>query len=105
MTRLHVDDAALAVVAALDWPAVAAGEVFNVGEAATYSVRARMEVIMSEAGRATELVRVPDDALPPDLRATRAHSQHLLTRSTDTDADFSLDDQALAGASAALGLS
>jgi nucleoside-diphosphate-sugar epimerase len=80
-TRLHVDDAALAAVASLDRPSLAAGEVFNIGEAATYSARAWMELIMSEVGADAELVRVPDDALPADLRLTRAHSQHLVASS------------------------
>jgi nucleoside-diphosphate-sugar epimerase len=125
-TRLHVDDAALAVIAALDRPTVAAGEVFNIGEAATYSTRAWIELIMAEVGAGAELVSVPDDALPADLRLTRAHSQHLVASSSkamtllnwypqdpatsvarsvrwhldhppaDTDTDFSADDPALA---------
>lgn len=125
MTRLHVDDTALAVLSALDRPWVAAGEVFNVGEAATYSVRAWIELIISEAGGSAALVQVPDDALPPDLRLTRAHSQHLLASNrkavelldwqpedpaasiarsvrwhlahppTEAVADFTADDQAL----------
>lgn len=81
-TRLHVDDAALAVIAALDRPLVAAGEVFNIGEAATYSTRAWIELIMAEVGAAAELVGVPDGALPADLRLTRAHAQHLVASSS-----------------------
>jgi nucleoside-diphosphate-sugar epimerase len=124
-TRLHVDDAARAVLAALDHPAVAAGEVFNVGEAATYSVRGWMRAILSAAGHAADLVRVPDEDLPTDLRLTQAHPQHLLVSSrkamdllewrpdnptttvgrsvrwhldhppADTSAEFSADDKAL----------
>jgi nucleoside-diphosphate-sugar epimerase len=80
-TRLHVDDAAAAIVAALDRPAASAGEIFNVGEPATVSVRAWLELIMAEAGTAAELVTVPDRALPADLRLTRTHSQHFLADS------------------------
>jgi nucleoside-diphosphate-sugar epimerase len=80
-TRLHVDDAARAVLAALDRPTVAAGEVFNVGEAATYSMRGWMRAILAAAGHAADLVRVPDEDLPADLRLTGAHPQHLLVNS------------------------
>jgi nucleoside-diphosphate-sugar epimerase len=81
ITRLHVDDAAQAVLATLERPTTAAGEVFNVGEAATYSVRGWIRVILSAAGHAAELVRVADEDLPADLRLTRAHPQHLLVSS------------------------
>lgn len=81
LTRLHVDDAAALVVAALDQPQVAGGEVFNAGESVHYSVRAWMRVILAAAGHNAELVRVPDGELPHDLRLTRTHAQHLLTSS------------------------
>jgi nucleoside-diphosphate-sugar epimerase len=85
LTRLHVDDAAAAVLAALDRPEAAAGQVFNVGEAASYPVRGWMRLILDAAGEAgaepVELVRVPDDALPADLQITRGHPQHVLVGS------------------------
>jgi nucleoside-diphosphate-sugar epimerase len=65
----------------LDQPAIASGEVFNVGEAATYTVRAWIRLILAAAGCGAELVRVPDDTLPADLRLTRGLSQHLLVSS------------------------
>jgi nucleoside-diphosphate-sugar epimerase len=77
MTRLHVDDAAGAVLAALDRPAEAAGQVFNIGENTWYSTRAWMRQILAAAGHRADLVRVPDSALPADLRLTRALPQHL----------------------------
>jgi len=80
-TRLHVDDAAGAVVAALDRPAAAAGEVFNIGEPASFSMRAWMRVILTAAGHDAELVRVPDGDLPADLRLTRATTQHVVVSS------------------------
>lgn len=85
-TRLHVDDAASAIVAALDRPSASAGEVFNVGEAGAVSVRAWLELIMAGAGTEAELVPVPDSALPADLRLTRTHSQHLLADSRKASA-------------------
>ncbi|HEX5993712.1 MAG TPA: NAD-dependent epimerase/dehydratase family protein [Jiangellales bacterium] len=80
-TRLHVDDAARAVLAALDRPDAAAGEVFNVGETTTYSVRAWIRLILAAAGHAAELVPVPEESLPADLGLTRAHPQHILMSS------------------------
>ena len=37
-TRVHVDDVASAILAAIDRPDVAAGQVFNIGEAGSYSM-------------------------------------------------------------------
>jgi nucleoside-diphosphate-sugar epimerase len=81
MPRLHVDDAVAGVLAALERPSIAVGEVFNLTETATYSINGWMRLIMAAAGHTAELVRVPDDALPADLRSTRATSQHLLASS------------------------
>src|SRR6266511_1361346 len=81
LTRLHVDDTARAILAALDQPSVAAGQVFNIGEAQAYSVRAWMRLILDAAGHSAELVRVPEESLPADLGLTRTHAQHLLLSS------------------------
>ncbi len=81
LTRLHVDDTARAILAALDQPSVAAGQVFNIGEAQAYSVRAWMRLILDAAGHSAELVRVPEENLPADLGLTRTHAQHLLVSS------------------------
>jgi len=121
-----VDDAADAAIAALDRPAAAAGQVFNVGEATTWSIRGWLRAILAAAGHEAELVRVPDAVLPDDLRLTRAIPQHLLVTSrkatelldwhprdpgdrlvdsvrwhlanppTDASTDFTADDAALA---------
>jgi len=80
-TRLHVDDAATAIVAALDRPSAVSGEVLNVGESGSYSMRGWMRLILQAAGQHAELVAVPDDALPSDLRLTRTFSQHFLVTS------------------------
>ncbi|SCL39736.1 Nucleoside-diphosphate-sugar epimerase [Micromonospora pallida] len=127
LTRLHVDDAASAVLAALDQPAAASGEVFNLGESVTYPVRGWLRLILNAAGHDAELVRVPDERVPEDLWLTRRLAQHVLVDNgkalralgwqptdpttavarsvrwhldhppTDASADFSADDQALAG--------
>jgi nucleoside-diphosphate-sugar epimerase len=81
LTRLYVDDAASAVLAALDNPAAATGEVFNVGETRSRTVRGWAEQILAAAGSDAELVRVPDHLLPADLRITGAGSQHMLASS------------------------
>lgn len=82
VTRLHVDEAAGAVLAALDLPAVAAGEIFNVGEAASFDVRGWLRTILSAASHDAELVRVPEGLLPDDMGPTKAESQpHLIVSS------------------------
>ena len=106
------------------------GEIFNLGETATPTVRLRAEQILRAAGaEGTDLVTVPDDALPPDLGITGTIAQPLLVSSakartrlgwepTDPDeslartvawhlehppdgddGDFTADDEALAAAS------
>ncbi len=80
-TRLHVDDAARAALAALDRPAVTTGQVFNIGEAVSYPVRGWVQLILQGADHPAELVRVPEDTLPADLGLTRTHAQHLLVSS------------------------
>jgi nucleoside-diphosphate-sugar epimerase len=126
LPRLHVDDAASAILAALDQPEQAAGHAFNIAESRAYPVNAWIRAVLHAAGHEAELVRVPDDTLPPDLRLTRAIEQqflastakatarlgwhpgdptegvqrstrwHLDNPPTDHDDDFSADDKALA---------
>jgi nucleoside-diphosphate-sugar epimerase len=57
---------------------VAQGEALNLCEDRTYSVRLWAEMILEAAGSQAELVRVPDDKLPPDLQGAGATSQHIL---------------------------
>jgi nucleoside-diphosphate-sugar epimerase len=85
LSRLYVDDAASAVLAALGNPA-AAGEIFNVGEALSRTVRGWATQILAAASGAAELVRVPDPVLPPDLRLSGAIDQHMLASSTKATA-------------------
>ena len=127
-TRCYVGDVAAAVLAALDRPAAAAGQVFNVGDPATDTVRVYAGRILAAAGHEAELVTVPDRVVPDDLEATRSIPQHFLIdsrkavtllgwRPTDPaetvpvsvrwhldhppaapDPDFTADDRALAAA-------
>jgi len=55
----------------------AAGEIFNLCEDRTYSVRMWARMILEAAGSNAELVRVPDDALPDDLEMTGTMTQHI----------------------------
>lgn len=80
-TRCYVGDVASAVLAALDRPAAAAGQVFNVGDLATDTVRDYARRILSAAGHDAELVTVPEAYLPEDLESTRGTAQHLLVDS------------------------
>jgi nucleoside-diphosphate-sugar epimerase len=81
LTRLHVDDAASAVLAVLDRRKDATGQVFNIGEAGSYTIRGWMRLILDAAGSRADFVTVADDVLPEDLRSTRTHPQHLLVSS------------------------
>lgn len=76
-TRTHVDDVASAVLAALDTRA-ADGQPVNLGERTTPTMRVWMEQIIAAASANVELVRVPDEQLPPDLALLGAPGQHLL---------------------------
>jgi nucleoside-diphosphate-sugar epimerase len=125
LPRLHVDDAAAAVLTALDRPDQAAGQAFNIAESQSQPVNGWIRAVLAAAGHEAELVRVPDDVLPPDLRLTRGVEQQFLAsvakaetllgwragdprrgieRSTEwhlakppdtNDQDFSADDKAL----------
>ena len=120
-------DVATAVLAALDPPA-ASGQVFNVGDLTTGTVRDWALAIVAAAGSEASLVTVPEDLVPADLEDTRSIAQHFLVdsrkaatvlgwRSSDpaetipvsvrwhlanppaeVDEDFSADDRALAAA-------
>jgi nucleoside-diphosphate-sugar epimerase len=125
LPRLHVDDAASAIIHALDRPDAAARHAFNIAEDRVYPVNGWIRAVLAAAGHEADLVRVPDQVLPPDLRLTRGIEQQFLAstakaqgllgwhpddpdkgvkRSTrwhldnppaDADTDFSADDEAL----------
>ena len=80
-TRCYVGDVAAAVLAALDRPAAAAGQVFNVGDLATDTVRDYARRILAAAGHEAELVTVPERDVPDDLEATKSIPQHFLVDS------------------------
>ncbi|MGH3985428.1 MAG: NAD-dependent epimerase/dehydratase family protein [Pseudonocardiaceae bacterium] len=79
-TRIYVGDVARAVLAALDTPE-ATGEVFNVGESATPTMREWVGQILAAADHDAELVTVPAAVLPPDLIMTGRIPQDLLADS------------------------
>ncbi len=76
-TRGYVRDVARAVRMALATPA-AAGEVFNIAERRTSTVRLWARRILEAAGFNADLIRVPDALLPADLRQTGNMSQHIV---------------------------
>lgn len=59
-----------------------AGEVFNLAERYTPTVRLRAEWIAAAAGAELEFDHVPDDELPPELGITAAVAQPILIDST-----------------------
>ena len=127
-TRCYVGDVAAAVLAGLDRPAAAAGQVFNVGDLASDTVLDHARRILSAAGHEASLVTVPEKLVPEDLESTRSTAQHFLVDSrkaatvlgwqpsapattiplsvrwhlahppSESDEDFSPDDRALAAA-------
>ena len=74
--RGYVRDVARAVRLALMKPVQ--GEVLNVCEDRSYSMRMWARMILDAAGSDAKLVRVPDEALPEDLKLTGTMSQHIL---------------------------
>jgi nucleoside-diphosphate-sugar epimerase len=127
-TRCYVGDVAAAALAALDHPAAAAGQVFNVGDPVTDTVRDYAVRILAAARYEAELVTVPEALVPDDMESTKSIAQHFLIDSrkatselgwrpsdpaqtiplsvrwhlahppADPDQDFSPDDRALAAA-------
>jgi nucleoside-diphosphate-sugar epimerase len=85
-TRCYVGDVARAVLASINQPA-ARGEVLDIGEAGTRSIRGWAEQILATAARdadasaVPELVTVPEAVLPEDMWITRSVAQHLVFRS------------------------
>ncbi len=80
-TRGYVRDVAAGLRLAAETPGIE-GEVFNLGERRTLSMAAWARAILDAADAEAELVRVADDALPPDLQTCGAVSQHLLADSS-----------------------
>jgi nucleoside-diphosphate-sugar epimerase len=74
--RAYVRDVARGVHLVLETPS-AAGEVLNLCEDKTYSIRMWSRMILDAAGSDAELVRVPDDVLPEDLQPTGTMTQHI----------------------------
>jgi nucleoside-diphosphate-sugar epimerase len=123
--RAYVRDVAAAAHLALKTPE-AIGQVFNICEDRTYSMRMWSQMILDAAGSTATLVHVADHVLPEDLKPTGTMSQHIAgtarkaqavlgwktsdpfesLRTTvrwhlahppaDPDLDFSSDDEALA---------
>ena len=73
--RVYVRDVGRAVRLALTNDV--RGEVFNICEDRSYSMRMWSEAILAAAGSSAKLVRVRDDVLPEDLRFTGTMSQHI----------------------------
>ncbi|HYZ91600.1 MAG TPA: NAD-dependent epimerase/dehydratase family protein [Actinomycetota bacterium] len=60
----------------------ARGEILNLGESHTYPMSEWAQMILDAAGNDAELVRVPDEKLPPDLGMLGTIEQDLLVDST-----------------------
>jgi nucleoside-diphosphate-sugar epimerase len=66
-THGYVEDVAEALVLAAQTAGID-GRVYNVGETATPTLRARIEALAAAAGRPGAVAVVPDQEVPPDLR-------------------------------------
>jgi nucleoside-diphosphate-sugar epimerase len=75
--RGYVRDIAKAIRLALESQG-ARGEALNLCDDKTYSVRMWAQMILGAAGSDAELVRVPDERLPEDLKATGTVAQHIV---------------------------
>jgi nucleoside-diphosphate-sugar epimerase len=75
-TRAYVRDVARGVHLVLGAPA-AVGEVLNLCEDRTYSMRMWSRMILDAAESDAELVRVADELLPEDLKPTGTMTQHI----------------------------
>ncbi len=80
-TRCYVGDVASAVLAALDRPEAAAGQVFNVGDLATDTVLDYARRILFAADWESSLVAVPESVVPDDMESTKSTPQHFLVDS------------------------
>jgi nucleoside-diphosphate-sugar epimerase len=78
----YVGDIADAVRRTVETPA-AAGQVLNLAETRTVSMAQWVRRVLEAAGadRTVELVKVPDELVPPDLLLTTAMAQHVLVDS------------------------
>lgn len=76
-TKGFVDDIATGTRLAIENEGVR-GEIFNLGETATYTQGLWTQMILDAAGSKAELVRVPDDKLPADLDLTGTVPQHFI---------------------------
>jgi nucleoside-diphosphate-sugar epimerase len=76
-SRIYVGDVATAVAAVLERDDLT-GEIFNIAESTTAAYRLFAEQIIAAAHSQLELVPVPEERLPEDLKITGSLSQHLL---------------------------
>jgi nucleoside-diphosphate-sugar epimerase len=76
-TRGYVGDVANAVLASIGNPR-AAGEVFNIGDPVTRSIRGWATEILAAADHTAELVTVPESLVPEDMWITKSVAQHLV---------------------------
>jgi nucleoside-diphosphate-sugar epimerase len=78
-SKSYVAEVSRSVLCVLDQPEAAAAQVFNVNEYSSVTMRRWYEQILAAAdATSVELVTVPDDVVPPDLRFTTASRHHLL---------------------------
>lgn len=91
-TRAYVRDIARGTVQAAADPSTA-GEIFNLGEESSWTVRQWAAKIIEAADSSAELVAVPDSSLPPDMQLTGGEiAQHVLVSSAKARTWFGYTD-------------
>ena len=81
-SRVYTENAAAAVLLAIDNPEIAAGKRYNVADRYAFTMRQRIEFIARHLGREVELVDMPYDVAWPCHPLYRHRRDHLLCQST-----------------------
>jgi nucleoside-diphosphate-sugar epimerase len=78
LTRCAAVNAAGFLLAAVDRPKAASGEVFNVADSQQYTFRQWVEIVSSFAGRQLEIASLPSEVAGVSQKAFYAHPDHTL---------------------------
>jgi nucleoside-diphosphate-sugar epimerase len=91
-SRVYTENAAAAVLLAIDTPDIAAGKRYSVADRYAFSMRQRIEFIARHLGREVELVDMPWDVAWPCHPLYRHRRDHLLCQSTLIRAELGYED-------------
>jgi nucleoside-diphosphate-sugar epimerase len=92
-SRVYTENAAAAVLLAIDNPEIAAGKRYSVADRYAFTMRQRIEFIARHLGRDVELVDMPWDAAWPCHPLFRHRRDHLLCQSTLIREELGYEDE------------